>query len=272
MREEVSSPRHGSKPCQLAPHDAVASSGGQEGVAEADQPARWDLVLQADVARAVVVQVGHHPQPLGQLLRERADVRFGSLDHQVLHRLDHHAILLVGDHLGPRHLELVALAPQRLQQDRQVKLAAARHQELVGGSSVSSTRRAMFVSSSWYSRARIWREVEYLPSRPERGEVLTPRVILTVGCSISMRGRALGSLSAGDRVADVHLVQAGDDDDVAGPGLVHGYPLEPLEGEELAGPLGPRLPSARRSEPGDRPPATTPRATRPMAARPRYSS
>ena len=42
------------------------------------------------------------------------------------------------------------------------------------------------------SRSRRWRLVRYLPSRPASGEVLTPKVIFSVGSSTFSRGRARG--------------------------------------------------------------------------------
>ena len=39
----------------------------------------------------------------------------------------------------------------------------------------------------------IWRDVTYLPSRPDSGEVLTPNVIDRVGASTSSRGSGRGS-------------------------------------------------------------------------------
>jgi len=43
-----------------------------------------------------------------------------------------------------------------------------------------------------YRRARSWRVVENLPSRPVNGDVLTPKVMRTVGSSISIRGSGSG--------------------------------------------------------------------------------
>ena len=43
------------------------------------------------------------------------------------------------------------------------------------------------------SRALIWRDVTYLPSRPDSGDVLTPNVMRRVGASTSRRGSGRGS-------------------------------------------------------------------------------
>src|SRR5439155_319475 len=63
------------------------------------------------------------------------------VDLELLVRLLGLAVDLLEDHLGPRHLELVALAAHRLDEDREVQLAAAAHDERVGGIGVRDTER-----------------------------------------------------------------------------------------------------------------------------------
>ena len=58
------------------------------------------------------------------------------------------------------------------------------------GESVFSTRRETLPSSSRSSRSRRLRDVTYWPSRPARGDVLTPKIIDTVGSSIAIGGIA----------------------------------------------------------------------------------
>ena len=48
-------------------------------------------------------------------------------------------------------------------------------------------------STSRSRRALIWREVRNLPSRPASGDVLTPKVMRSVGSSTSRRGSGRGS-------------------------------------------------------------------------------
>jgi len=55
-----------------------------------------------------------------------------SVDHHELHRLAELAVDGLRDDLGVAELQLVALAPHRLDQDRQLQLAAAQHDERVG--------------------------------------------------------------------------------------------------------------------------------------------
>ena len=59
--------------------------------------------------------------------------------------------------------------------------------------SVGRTSIETLPSVSRSSRALIWREVTYFPSRPDSGEVFTPNVMLSVGASTSRRGSGRGS-------------------------------------------------------------------------------
>ena len=62
----------------------------------------------------------------------------------------------------------------------------------------------------------ICREVTNWPSRPDIGDVLTPKIIETVGSSIAITGIAMPVLDVGDRLADGDVLDAGEADDVAG--------------------------------------------------------
>ena len=57
----------------------------------------------------------------------------GDVDDQIFHRLHHSAVDLARDDVGARDLELEALAPHHLDEDRQLELAAAEHLHLFGG-------------------------------------------------------------------------------------------------------------------------------------------
>mmetsp|Transcript_16394 Transcript_16394/g.40041 ORF Transcript_16394/g.40041 Transcript_16394/m.40041 type:complete len:206 (-) Transcript_16394:930-1547(-) len=61
--------------------------------------------------------------------------------------------------------------------------------------SVSSTRRATLRSNSLKRRSRIIRLVKNFPSRPARGDLLTPRVMRTVGCSTAMGSKGSAALA-----------------------------------------------------------------------------
>ena len=63
----------------------------------------------------------------------------------------------------------------------------------VSPDSVGHTSMDTLPSTSLSRRARIWRDVTNLPSRPESGDVFTPKVMLRVGASTSSRGSGRGS-------------------------------------------------------------------------------
>ena len=84
-------------------------------------------------------------------------------------------------------------------------------------SSLGSTRRATFDSSSRSSRSFRCREVRYCPS-PVSGESLTVKSMLEVGSSTSIRGNATGC-SGSAMVSPMSTRREPDDgDDVAGLG------------------------------------------------------
>ena len=62
---------------------------------------------------------------------------------------------------------------------------------ICSGESVGSIRIETFPSSSLSSRSFSWRDVTNCPSRPATGEVLTPKIIETVGSSIAIGGIAI---------------------------------------------------------------------------------
>src|SRR2546422_675312 len=76
-----------------------------------------------------------------QTERGRGAVLPRDLDLELLVRLLGLAVDLLEDHLGPRHLELVAFAAHRLDEDREMELAAAAHDERVRGVGVRDTER-----------------------------------------------------------------------------------------------------------------------------------
>src|SRR5207253_7905207 len=94
--------------------------------------ARRDAVVQAHAALAV----GHHLEqlaaPAAELFHHRALAGLLDVDREHLVGLAAHAVDLLEHHAGPRHRELVALAAHVLQQDREMQLAAAVHDEGVG--------------------------------------------------------------------------------------------------------------------------------------------
>ena len=74
---------------------------------------------------------------LGQLLDDDALILVGHVDGQLLHGLEHVALVVgVGDDLRARHAQLHALAAHLLDEDAQVQFAPAGDLHAVGASQV----------------------------------------------------------------------------------------------------------------------------------------
>src|SRR5206468_571579 len=105
---------------------------GHELALEADQAARRDAVVEPHAAFAV----GHHLEqlaaPAAELFHHRALAGFLDVDREHLVGLAAHAVDLLEYDARARHGELVALAAHVLEQDREMQLAAAVHDEGVG--------------------------------------------------------------------------------------------------------------------------------------------
>ena len=99
------------------------------------------MVRQPHPAAGVGAHRGHLCPARAERIGDRADDVGGAVDDAVLDGLDTLTVDLLGDDRGSRHLELVALAAHRLDEDREVQLAASAHVEDVGGRSVLDAQR-----------------------------------------------------------------------------------------------------------------------------------
>ena len=109
-----------------------AAGGGQQQRAEADQPARRCLEGDDGAAGVAGAQVGDPALAGGERLGDGADVLVGHVEHAPLERLVALAVDLADDDLGPADLQLVALAAHRLDEHRELQLAAAGDLDDVG--------------------------------------------------------------------------------------------------------------------------------------------
>src|SRR5207237_2908974 len=100
-------------------HQSSARGQGEEGVAKADQATRRDHVLEAHTALLVVGDLDHLAASFAERLGHAPDVLFAPVDGEAFDRLHALAIDDLDDRLGPRHLELVTLAPPRFDPDRE---------------------------------------------------------------------------------------------------------------------------------------------------------
>jgi hypothetical protein len=112
------------------------------------------------------------------------------------------ALDLAQHHLGPGHAELVALAAHVLDQDPEVQFAAPGDLELVGVRGLLDPQRDVVLELFQQALAQ-HAEVTYLPSRPANGEVLTWKVMLTVGSSTFSGGRA-STLAGSQSVSEMY--------------------------------------------------------------------
>jgi hypothetical protein len=111
-------------------------------------------------------------------------------------------------------------------------------------------------------------DVTNCPSRPDIGDVLTPKIIETVGSSTRDDRHRRRILRIGDRLANRDVLDPGETNDVAGCRVVDVDALEAFEREEL-GDLGLlHRPSSLHTATGS-PIFTRPLKMRPMAIAPR---
>ena len=160
------------------------------------------------------------------------------------------AVDLAGDHLRLTRGQLEALAAHHLQQHDQLQLAAALHLPGVGPLGVADADRDVADQLGVEPVERIWRAVSLLALGPGQRRGVDPddhRERGFVDRDHRQRPRVLG---VGERLADRHLGQPGDGDDLARPGLLGGNALQRLGHVEL----GDRRPldAAVGPAPGDR--------------------
>ena len=136
--------------------------------------------------------------------------------------------------LGAAGGELEALAPQRLDEDRELQLAATLDDPGIPALGVLHAQPRTLPISSASSRLLSIRAVSWLPSRPDSGEVLMPISIERLGSSTVMTGSGCGSSRLASVSADGDLGDAGDRGDLARPRLLRLDALERLGHVELA--------------------------------------
>ena len=212
--------------------DPGAAGLGEELGAEADQAARRDEVLHPRPPGAVVDHLLHPALAQREELRDDADVLLRDVDRDALHRLVLLAVDLAGQHLRLADGELEPLAPHDLDEHRELELAAALHFPDV------RARRRLHAQGD---------VPDELPLEP--GDQRARRHLVALGPGergrVDPQGHGQGRLVDGahrkrprivqvrDRLADRHLGQAGERDDLAGARLVGGDAVERLRDVEL---------------------------------------
>ena len=222
---------------------------GEELGAEADQPAGRHEVVEPDPAGAVVDHLLHPALAQREHLREHADVVLGHVDRQPLDRLVMDAVDVADDHLGLADGELEALAAHQLDEDRELQLAAALDLPLVRALGVLHADRDV--------ADRLGRQavldlaggelVAVLAGQRREVDADGHRDRRLVDGDHRQRARIVG---VGQRLADRHVRQPGDGDDLARPGLGGIDAVERLGDVELGDARG--RDRAVGAAPGDR--------------------
>ena len=211
---------------------ARAAGLGQELGAEADQAARRDDLLDANPAGAVVDHLLHAALADAEHLDDDAGVLLGHVDREALHRLVALAVDHARDDLRLADGQLEALAAHRLDEHGQLQLAAALHLPRVRAVGRRDAQR--HVADELLLEAlldhRGGQLLAALADERRRVDADRHRQARLVDGD---HGQRAGVLDGGDRLADRHLGDAGDGDDIARPGLIRGHALELLRDVEL---------------------------------------
>ena len=192
-----------------------AASGRHQQRAEADQAAAGALEGDDRAAGIAAAEIGDAALARRELLGDGADVLVGNVAHAALLRLELLAVDFLGDHLGPADLQLVALAAHRLDEHRQLQLAAAGDLDDVGRAGLEQLDRHVAEQLSVQPVDQVAAgEVLAVLAGERRGVDAErhPQHRLVDG-QPRQRDRVVG---AGDGVADLDLGEAGDDEQVAG--------------------------------------------------------
>ncbi len=236
-------PPQGSQPSNRGVEQCGTARGGEQLAAEADHPAAGDAVLEAGTPVAGVRHLAHAAAALAEPLGDHADERVGHVDDHELHRLGEHALDVLREDLGVAQLELVALAAHRLDEDRELQLAATEHDEGVRRLGLLDADGEILLRLAHQAIAQVAaREVLTGLALAGEGRRVDARAhldggLLDVDAAQGARLPAKGEVD--DGVAHVDVVGAGDGDDLARPrALGHGA-AQALEGREhLDGGLG----------------------------------
>ena len=220
---------------EQAVHDGGAARVGQQFALVADQAAGRRVEDQALAAAARGTHVPEIAAALGHLLHDDAGMPLVDVDDHFLDRLEP----LAGDRIDlehdarARHGELEAFAAHGLDQDAELQLAAARH--LVGVlrfgllADADGDVALGFLEQPVADDAALHLVAFLTGKRPvvdakHHGE---RRRVDRLGEKRLVDGRIA------QRVGDRRLRDAGDGDDVAGLGEIHGRPLQAAEGQHL---------------------------------------
>ncbi len=107
---------------------------GEQLPAQADQPARRNAEFHSHAPGIVVHHFHHFAAPAAQRFDHDAGEGFRAVHHQQFQRLHALPVFLAHHDLRLSHHQLVALAPHRFDQNRELQFAAGQHAKRIGGS------------------------------------------------------------------------------------------------------------------------------------------
>ncbi len=224
-------------------HHAHAARGGQELVAEAQQAAGGHNIGQPHAAIAGI-RAYRSSARAACLTSPPPRHRFGAgLDMDFFKGFQGLAVLtLAEDHFRARDLEFIAFPAHGFDQDRQVQLAAAGDQESIGALGFGHSQGDIVAQLFEQALAQLARGAPVaFPAC--KGEVLTPKVIRTVGSSTLIGRQGNRVFRVGQGFADGDALQPGQGNNFARFSLLDFNPLQPLVNIQVASPFRQNLTS-----------------------------
>ena len=195
------------------------AGGGHQLRAEAQQAAGRGLEAHDRAAGVARPQLEHRALAGRQRLGHRAHVLVGHVDDAFLDRLVALAVDLAGDDLRLAHLQLVALAPHRLDQHGELELAPAGDLEHVGLAGVVDLDGDVAQHLAGQAVAEVAAGDVLADLAGQRRRVDAERHAQH-GLVDGEAGERVGVGRVGERVADLDLGEAGQHEQVAGDDLL----------------------------------------------------
>ena len=229
-RPELAVPRL--EPLEDVVEDAGPARLGEELGAEPDQAAGGDDDVHPHPARAVVDERLRPSLAKGEQLRDDAEVLLGHVDRDALHRLVHLAVDDAGHDLRLADRQLESLASHLLDQHRELQLAATLHLPHLGPLGREDAQRDVSDELGLEPALDLARGQLVAVSAGERSRVDADghRERRLVDGDHGQRPRIE---RVGEGLADHHLGDAGDGDQVARPRLLGLDAVERLADEQL---------------------------------------
>ena len=219
-----------------AVEDVALQSGAAGGVhelaLEADESARGHAIFDAHAAAAVVRHVLQLGLATAERFHDAALVVLVDVDGQRFERFVHHAVDGLGEHARLADGELIAFAAHVLDEDGEMQFAAAGDAEHVGIGGFIDAQRDVALELAHQALANLAAgdELAFLAGE-RRGIHLEAHD--QRGLVDRDRRQRIGMFDVADGVADVHVLDARDGDDVAGHGFGNRFARQTLEGEHL---------------------------------------